>query len=173
MILPGLLGQHVFGRRLGAEKDPDEVDFKGLDPFLGGLFQEGFGDGHAGVVDQDVDAAELLHKSVHEALDRLLLGDVSGKGFERIALGLSGLGRFFQVIGVNIDHPHLCPLGEHQHRRGEPDASSSTGDQCDFVFESHLDTFLSREFFYENVSGDRASKLRKDSLCSLLGPSTP
>src|SRR5690606_3959852 len=70
-------GPDVRHRAPGAEILAGDVDLEGAPPVLGGdLLDRGGRPGDAGVVDQDVDAAELLEREVEQAIDRRVVGDV-------------------------------------------------------------------------------------------------
>ena len=89
----------------------------------------------AGVVDEDVDFAELLERRLGERVDLRRDGDV-GRHDQAFAAGLfDGVGGFVELRlgargGDDVGARH-CEL--HRHRAAE--AAAGAGDDCDFAVE--------------------------------------
>ena len=92
------------------------------------LARPGFGrlvDAAAGVVHQDVDAAELAEGGGDQGLARALVGHVGGHDKRLPAEAADRLGRFLQQLGPAPGQDEVGPvLGEHP-RRGPPDPGPS------------------------------------------------
>ncbi len=85
--------------------------------------------GNRGVVDQDVDAAQLAHGRGHQGVHRGVIASVDGHGDDASAgvarqLGRSGLERFGAARGDD----HLDALLGQLPGDGLADAAASTGD---------------------------------------------
>ena len=76
MIFPALLVDHNPADRLAAEKKTGQVGVQDPTPVLFGYFQGRFGDVDAGVVDQDIDATEMLKGLFHPFFNIGFLGNV-------------------------------------------------------------------------------------------------
>ena len=59
---------HLSGRRLGAQERSGQVDGDDLVPMLDGEFDERMFELQSGIVDENVDATELLHRLIHHGL---------------------------------------------------------------------------------------------------------
>ena len=101
----------------------------------------------AGVVDQDVETAELPHRGVHQRLRARGAGDVVRVGHGRATAGDDGrndlVGRVrvaagsFDGAAQVVDHHAGAALGQQQGV-GPPDASPRTGDDGDAPVETEL-----------------------------------
>ena len=122
---------------LGHEEEAEDIgperafDLLGVDPAeIVGLVLLG------GVVDQDVEAAELLHGCLDRIAAELLVSDVAGD-LERAATLL--LDRGHGLVGVlvllEIDDGDLGAFPRHRHRDRAADAGIAAGDQRHLVFE--------------------------------------
>ncbi len=130
-------GHHLAKRqinRLGVQvHEPVPLRF-------GQLFQ-GLGQvAHAGVVDQDVQAAKALLRGLEHGLDILGLGDVGAQG---LSLGAQALSHCLSRVQIEIGHDHAGALSDKLLHHTRTKARSATGDHGHFVFESH-DLLLSK-----------------------------
>ena len=95
-----------------------------------------------GVVDQDVDAAELGQRARRHRLDLFLAGDV-GDDRERLdpeALGFAHDGVGLGLVGAGVDDDVGAFPGQLQHRRAA-DIAARAGYQRDFSLKlSHRPT---------------------------------
>ena len=89
-----------------------------------------------GVVDQDVDSAELGHRPRHHRVDLILLGDVGNDG-ERLDPAVPGLARDgvgLGLVGAGVDDDVSALPGQLQYRRAA-DIAAGAGYQSDFPVE--------------------------------------
>lgn len=92
----------------------------------GDLLEGPVGD-HAGVVDPDVDPAEVLLYRPGEGLDRVLVGDVEGPEERRRATALALLRDLGELVGrARAERQRPRPVGEPQ-RRGAADPARGAG----------------------------------------------
>src|ERR1051325_11020437 len=90
----------------------------------------------AGIVDQDVDASELVDGLTHRALAKLLVAEISGNGDCAAAFGfddLLGPGRI--VMLTKIKDGDIGALAREQRRHGPADAAVGAGDQRDLALQ--------------------------------------
>ena len=108
-------------------------------PVVVGDALESFGVGHSGVVDHDVDAAEIVHGGLDHALRRSGVGDVTGNGQHHTLGGRTNfLRRLFQEIGPAGHDDYLCAfLGKALGGR-LADAVAATRDYGHFVLEAQV-----------------------------------
>jgi len=94
----------------------------------------------AGVVDQDVEPAELLGGGPDRRAGLAVVGEVGrvrGEGRPRIEL----LGQVLELVDAAADRDDLCSLGEEPFGDGPADALAGAGDHGDFALQSaHLDS---------------------------------
>src|SRR5215212_7845481 len=96
----------------------------------------------AGIVNQDVDAAERIDRRLHSRLGVLRLGDREGRG-DGLAAGLLDFAHDLlrrPLIAAraverraDVDHDDACTFLRHQHRDGAPDAAARTSDDRDLA----------------------------------------
>jgi hypothetical protein len=103
-------------------KVPVRFDREDRLPLVGvHLLHRGRGTGDAGVVDQDVDAAQRAGGGLDEALDRGAVGHVAhGRGDRRIRVGDLLQRRLIDVADV-----HAVSAGRERRRDREADAAGS------------------------------------------------
>jgi len=87
----------------------------------------------AGVVEDDVQAAESGCGAVHRGLDLRRLGDVAMREFEPALEALLQRGASV-VLDVGGKYPRA--FGDEQFRGGQADARARAGDECDLVVEA-------------------------------------
>ncbi len=120
---------HMPRRGLAAQERPDQIDLKHPHPFRFGLVGEGAGHGHAGVVDENIDAAEAFDEAIDGAIDILLDRDVADKGLDleifRPAIRL-GPGQAFLSLAHD---PDRRTLAREQFCGGGADAAAASGHQ--------------------------------------------
>src|SRR5581483_11533010 len=93
--------------------------------------------GAAGVVDQDIDAAELAAAALDHRLDRVGPGQVS-RGGDDASAGVGGGHRFLQRLLAARAHQHAGALGQQRKRDGASDAFAAAGYDRDFVLEPEI-----------------------------------
>jgi hypothetical protein len=119
--------------RARGEKDSAQVDVEDAVELLLGQVLDGRGvRAHAGVIDEDVDAPELLERLVDEVLGRVCLAHVVLDAEVAVAELLGALlGLFFK----NVRQHDAGPLIGHRLGDAEPDATRSPGDDYDTILE--------------------------------------
>ena len=89
-----------------------------------------------GVVDQDVELAELVHGALHRVAAEFAVGDVAR---DRDAAAAFVLDRALRLGGVlmlgQVGDGHVGALAGEQHRHGAADAGIGAGDQCHLAIE--------------------------------------
>ena len=99
-------------------------------PVVLGRLEQRLGDRQAGVVDDEVDAAERQHRLGERGADLLGIGDVDGDRHGDVAvadLGRDPLGR----LGVDVGDDDARSLGGEAVGDGPADARAGTGDEGD------------------------------------------
>ena len=86
----------------------------------------------AGVVDHDVDAAELVLEELGDLLGRLGIGDV---GQQHGATDACAPLRWRAVVGGAVEHHHVGAFGGQDLGGGLADAARGAGDQHDLAVE--------------------------------------
>jgi hypothetical protein len=87
------------------------------------------------VVDQDVEATELLADLREDALDLLHLADVAGDGGGLTALGGDGVGHGLAAVDLTAGHDHVSTLLGQQLGDGLADAAAGAGNEGDLAVE--------------------------------------
>ena len=90
---------------------------------LGPVVGRGGADPDAGVVDQDVEAAETLAMALHDRLDRLLVGHVAGHVLDVEALAPKGLGGLLERVRAAGGQGQAITLLAQDVGEREPDPS--------------------------------------------------
>ena len=127
-------GDEVRQERLGAVEDPVEVDAE--DPLDVGPLEvdEVAGQRDAGVVDDDVDPAELRDDGLGVGLEGRAVGDV-----EAVRADLPGAGTLHEVHGlgqaglVDVGEREKGALAGEVQGEGAADAGAGPGDDDDLV----------------------------------------
>lgn len=128
----GFAALHVGEHSGDAVEDTADVDVDHLVPFVDLKFVQG-GEGHdAGVVDEDVDAAEFFEGEVGEGLGVFEVGDVQRAVFDEAAGGANFFGELFESVGATRSEKNLMALGGEMAGGGFADAAGGTGDKDDF-----------------------------------------
>ena len=79
--------------------------------------------------DEDVQASELLHRTVHEGFHGMAIGHVAGDGHRLPSLASDLRGDRFRRFRVKVGDHHHRVLGSEAHRRRCANPSSAAGDQ--------------------------------------------
>ena len=131
MILPPPCCLHDRVGGLTAHQGSGQVGVEHGVPLRDGVVLRRLADRHAGVVDQDVEAAEALDGTPHHLAARFRIGDVERNEGARRSRGLQPRHRrlgFLAVAGRDDD-------GGARFRQAlghaEPDAAIAAGDDCD------------------------------------------
>ena len=127
------------------------------------------GEGDGGVVDQHVEAAEVVERGLHHLLDLGLVGEIGRHGQTAASLGVHLSRRVVdrprQLERVSVRRPRRArdvragPRQRHRHRPA--DAAAGAGDQGHLSLEFHLRL--------RAPTGRRAPARRP---CALLAPGT-
>ena len=91
-----------------------------------------------GVVDEDVDGPERLHRFVHAVLGGVGVGDV-GLDEDRVALALERFHRTGRTVLHDLGHDDLRAFGQEPFRVREADALPGAGDDRDLVLQTSHD----------------------------------
>ena len=140
------LGDHLLGRELGAEEGALQVDVQ--DSFvlrLGGVEDRGPGL-DAGVVDHDVEPAQLFDRPVDEHLQ---VGDLAHVGLHPDGLVAEGGDLLLEVlggllVGDVVDHDVGAGAGQRQSH-GLADPGVAAGHDGDLSLERHRLSFLTAD----------------------------
>jgi hypothetical protein len=100
---------------------------------LFGLGLGGPGGEIAGVVDEDVETAEMLSSAMNDFVDVALVGDVGGKSEGMVA---SLAREFFERPMAAADEDDTGAFPGESERNGAADAGAGAGDDGDFVVEA-------------------------------------
>jgi len=120
------LPDHLGQQHLAGDEDAGEVDVELAAEFVDRHLDGPAGDRAADVVQQHVEAAELLQRVRRHRRDRSEVGHV-GLEHERLALLLADQARCFaRRRRIEIDHDDLRTLACEQHRRRSPVAPART-----------------------------------------------
>src|SRR5580700_1877129 len=131
-----LVLDHRADGRLRAVECAIEDDPPDVLPVLYRHLGEGLVGPDRGIVDQNVDAAELGHRLRHHRVDLIFLGDVGYDG-ERLDPPVAGFTRDgvgFNPVGARVDDDVSALAGQLQHRCAA-DIAAGTGHQSDFPVE--------------------------------------
>jgi hypothetical protein len=88
---------------------------------------------HAGVVEQDVQAAEGVLRQVHGGGDLAFVGDVTGGEADLVG---ETLFQHLALLGLQVGGDDPRPLGHEQFHRSQPDARASPGDHRDLAVQT-------------------------------------
>ncbi|MNT61961.1 hypothetical protein D3C72_1996420 [compost metagenome] len=91
--------------------------------------------GEAGVVDDDVDALEIAHRRVDEAVGKVRCGHVAHAGHGFDAHCLQFLDGLLRRLGVQVIDDQARAFACQPHGDGVADAAARTGDQCHLAFK--------------------------------------
>jgi len=130
-----------------------QVDVQDEVPDLVVHVVEGLVPGDAGVVDQDVDLAELVRGRIHHPAGLLHVHRVVGRDQHLAAGVLDGLGRLFSRLGIDVVHHDGRALLGEQLRRGRSDPPAGAGDDGDLPVQTTQGSLL-------RTRGGRASPPR-------------
>lgn len=158
---------HMSGGGLEAGEGPFEVDMDDGIPFVFGHIEQGSIAEDPGVIDQDIEASEVVDGGIDEGLsdgegaDGIGVGDGLTAGlsdfFDDGVGGLAGPGTFFGAAGI-IDDDFGTLGGEHQGVF-TAETGSSAGDDGDFIFQpehrSNLRVGMSLSLVGTRLASDR------------------
>src|SRR5205085_1690741 len=89
-----------------------------------------------GIVDQDVELAQLVDGALRRLFAELLVGDVALDHDAASAFVFDVALRLFGVaVGVEVDDGHVRALAGEEHGHGAADAGVAAGDERDHVLE--------------------------------------
>jgi hypothetical protein len=120
-------------------KDGVDVDVEGAVPVLRGDFEDAAGDGAAGAVDQDVDAAQLVDGSLDRGDGVLGIGHVAAD-YEGLSAGqfqTRSCVADFGVFEIAADNGDVRAAPREEQRGRRADALGAAGDQADFAVQVH------------------------------------
>lgn len=126
---------HVGNERAAHQERTDEIGVQDGGPLLIAEVCDVFADVDAGIVDQDVNLAELRDDEALQFADVLFARDIGGEYFGRDVVLASGFGDGIERIGIASDEGEIrTGLGEGE---GESftEAFASAGDDRGTVFE--------------------------------------
>ena len=127
---------HDRQRGVRAVEQAEAVDVDHLAPLLGRRAGDGAEQHHAGVVDQPVEAAELLVRLLDEGVRLGLVADV-GLDRDRLAAGaVDLLGQRVDAVRAAGGQADGGALGHAGQRRRLADPRRGAGDRDHFAFES-------------------------------------
>ncbi|MNL45410.1 hypothetical protein D3C87_1680550 [compost metagenome] len=120
----------------GAEEGGGEVGGKRLLPFgRGDLGKRPHRTDRAGIVDGDVEAAEMPGCGFDQPGMRVFLCDIAADGDRLAALGADGLNhRGERRFGAGVQH-HLRAFGGEKLGDRATDARRGAGDDCDLILQ--------------------------------------
>ncbi len=130
---------HAGNGEADGVKGRRKVDRDDLVPFLDREFLDRRNVLNAGIVDEDVDRAELLIRLRHHPRDRIGIGHVGGRGigldlaFLRDVLGSL---RILLRITQPVDH-HIGPLRSQRAGDGEADPGGASGHEGGLSCKAH------------------------------------
>jgi hypothetical protein len=132
---PVLAVAHLREDGVGAVEDAVEVHAHEVvpSPRVEVLYRAVF-DVRPGVVDENVDAAELLRDGLDEAADLGLVGHVAGVHANAFG-GAQAVGGGLQLRLVAAGDRHRGPLREHRPCRRQPDAAAPACDEDRFAVQ--------------------------------------
>ena len=126
-----LLRLHHPDRLLGAEKGAGEIDAdNGLPLFKAQLLDRNGGGAHAGIVEQHVQAAELVLDLGEDGFHGRRVADIGGRDQ---VIALQAFGGLLQRVLLAAHQRQLPALRRQRTRRCPPHAAARAGDHCDFV----------------------------------------
>ena len=131
----GLPGDEVAGGELGELEDAGEVDLQDLLPVFEGDVFGGVAEDGAGVVDEDVDVAELRFDLGEEGLGAGGGGEVGLEGGGFSAGGDDCCGGLVGGAAVAVDGDGGSGLGEGSGD-GCTESAGGSGDEGDFIVEA-------------------------------------
>ncbi len=120
-------------RRAAGMKDAAQVRIDHLLPFVAGHFGDLLENPDAGVVDQDVEAAEAGRRRIDDAGHVVATANVSLKRLDSgRACAVECFPRRRQMCGAQSGHRHLRTLGGERTSNGQTDATRPASDDRDF-----------------------------------------
>src|SRR5690606_8758605 len=122
------IAQHVRNGRLMGIEHAVQIDAHDFVELGGRLLQKGHFDAQdTCTADQDVDAAELRHGLLYQAVDRGLVGHVGGDEATALAQSLN-LGGDFRATFQQVGDDHVAALLGDAQGAGAAQAPGSAGD---------------------------------------------
>lgn len=130
------LRDHLPGRRLHAEERTLQIDADDFVEFLFGNLQDVPVASDAGIVDHDVEPAELLRGGGDKLIHISALGDIADDGAQGIRPPELG-GRRRQTIGIDVRDDDLDAVVQKSLRTSLADAARRTGNGGDLAGQFH------------------------------------
>ena len=87
----------------------------------------------AGIVEQDVEAAELVLRRLHRRLDVVFLRDVA---VVKLHLAVEAAFQLAALVVLDVGGEDACAFGDEQLDRAAPDAGTGAGDDGDLVLQT-------------------------------------
>ena len=115
-------------RRLRAVEEPEQVDVDHLAPLVGFGALDRAEQHHAGVVDEDVEAAHLLGGALDEGAGGRLVADVDLEGVGGAAVGVDPLGELVEAVLAPRPQRHAGSLAGQCQRGRLSDSRRGAGD---------------------------------------------
>lgn len=125
-------------RGLQGIEHPGELQLQLVAPVLGGGVVETLHPGLTGVVDESVDASELLGGAADEVAHGVGVADVADSGQEAVVPGAEVGRHLGEPVGVTAAGGDAGSLVEQSADRGQADARAAAGDHNGAVGESQI-----------------------------------
>lgn len=125
-------------RGLQGVEHSGELQLQLVTPVLGGGVVETLHPGLSGVVDESVDAAELLGGAADEAVHGARVPDVADSGQQAVVSGAEVDRHLGEPVGVTATGGDAGTLVEQGADRGQADARAAAGDHDGAVGESQI-----------------------------------
>ena len=127
IVPPRSLPAHLLRGRLDAVHDAEDVDPEQCLKVLRSGFKQELDLGDPGVVDEDVDAAELARGPLDEPEDGVAVGDVGRDRDRPAAEGADLLGHLLGTFGVDVVDGDVGAVGGQPERDGPADSPRRAG----------------------------------------------
>ena len=132
---------HMRDGILGAHELAFEVDRQAAVPIFAGGIQHRFVHSNPGIIDQDIDLAEVIQGRLDHGFDLVFIRDIA---FDKdgLAAGFAQLfGSFMAFFIVPIHHNHFGAFFDKNFGDPPANAFGAAGNDCNLSF-SFIDSFL-------------------------------
>ena len=96
---------------------------------------------NAGVVDDDVESAEMGRDVVHDGNDVIAIGDIEGPGPGLSAIGGDFIGDGLRTLRTNVGHRDVGAFGREHARGSLAHAAGGAGDENGQAFDRAAELF--------------------------------